>query len=75
MCAQLTKCSRYLIHAPWFAHADAEQTFAGGINEANAAAYAATGCAILVTSAPYFAGPADVKVVISATENTAGERP
>lgn len=27
-------CSRYLIHAPWFAHTDAEQTFASGINEA-----------------------------------------
>lgn len=38
---------------------------AGGINEANAAAYAATGCAVLVTSAPYSAGPADVQVVIT----------
>ncbi|WP_343038690.1 ModD protein [Skermanella pratensis] len=38
---------------------------AGGITEANAAAYAATGCAVLVTSAPYFAGPADVQVVIT----------
>jgi molybdenum transport protein len=49
---------------------------AGGINEANAAAYTATGCAVLVTSAPYFSGPADVKVVISAiaAENFAGER-
>jgi molybdenum transport protein len=49
---------------------------AAGINEANAAAYAATGCAVLVTSAPYFSGPADVKVVISAiaAENFAGER-
>ena len=49
---------------------------AGGINEVNAAAYAATGCAVLVTSAPYFSGPADVKVVISAiaAEGFAGER-
>ena len=39
---------------------------AGGINASNAAAYAATGVDILVTSAPYFAAPADVKVVISA---------
>jgi molybdenum transport protein len=38
---------------------------AGGITESNAAAYAATGCAILVTSAPYFAGPADVQIVIT----------
>ncbi|MBI1206589.1 MAG: ModD protein [Azospirillum sp.] len=35
---------------------------AGGIDEANAAAYAATGCDVLVTSAPYFARPRDVKV-------------
>jgi molybdenum transport protein len=47
---------------------------AGGINEANAAAYAATGCAVLVTSAPYFSGPADVKVVISAMNDAHGER-
>lgn len=39
---------------------------AGGINATNAAAYAATGVDILVTSAPYFAAPADVQVVISA---------
>jgi len=38
---------------------------AGGINATNAAAYAATGVEILVTSAPYFAAPADVQVVIS----------
>ena len=39
---------------------------AGGINEHNAAAYAATGCAALVTSAPYWARPVDVQVIIEA---------
>ncbi len=38
---------------------------AGGVNASNAAAYAAAGAQILVTSAPYWAPPADVKVVIS----------
>ncbi|MFG1277991.1 ModD protein [Xanthobacter autotrophicus] len=38
---------------------------AGGVNLANAAAYAAAGAHVLVTSAPYWAKPADVKVVIS----------
>ena len=40
-------------------------TATGGINAENAAAYAATGCALLVTSACYFGRPADVKVVIA----------
>lgn len=39
---------------------------AGGINAANAADYARAGCSILVTSAPYFAGPRDVAVTLSA---------
>ncbi|WP_448203475.1 ModD protein [Azospirillum sp. sgz302134] len=38
---------------------------AGGIDERNAAAYAATGCAVLVTSAPYFAPNRDVKVTLA----------
>lgn len=38
---------------------------AGGVNLANAAAYAAAGAHVLVTSAPYWAKPADVKVVIA----------
>ncbi|MBE0507988.1 MAG: ModD protein [Marinospirillum sp.] len=37
---------------------------AGGINAANAAAYAASGATILVTSAPYTAAPRDVSVSI-----------
>ncbi|WP_393980860.1 ModD protein [Xanthobacter agilis] len=37
---------------------------AGGVNLQNAAAYAAAGARILVTSAPYWAKPADVKVAI-----------
>ena len=38
---------------------------AGGVNESNAAAYARAGADVLVSSAPYQAGPADVKVVVS----------
>ncbi|MFG1301382.1 ModD protein [Xanthobacter sp. V3C-3] len=38
---------------------------AGGVNLSNAAAYAAAGAHVLVTSAPYWAKPADVKVVIT----------
>lgn len=37
---------------------------AGGVNPSNAAAYAAAGADILVTSAPYYAPPCDVKVSI-----------
>ena len=36
---------------------------AGGVNVANAGAYAAAGADLIVTSAPYWAKPADVKVV------------
>lgn len=39
---------------------------AGGINASNAEAYARAGCRILVSSAPYFAGPRDVAVTLSA---------
>lgn len=39
---------------------------AGGVNATNAAAYARAGAALLVTSAPYWAKPSDVKVVIEA---------
>ena len=39
---------------------------AGGVNATNAAAYVRAGAALLVTSAPYWAKPADVKVVIEA---------
>lgn len=38
---------------------------AGGINASNVANYARTGVEILVTSAPYYAKPADVNVTIS----------
>lgn len=37
---------------------------AGGVTETNAAAYAAAGCRLLVTSAPFFGQPADVKVTL-----------
>lgn len=37
---------------------------AGGVNAGNAAAYAAAGAGLLVTSAPYFAPPTDVKVTL-----------
>ncbi len=39
---------------------------AGGVNARNAADYVAAGARVLVTSAPYWARPADVKVTISA---------
>ena len=38
---------------------------AGGVNATNAAAYAAAGADLLVTSAPYYAPPRDVKVTIA----------
>ncbi|MCE8471938.1 ModD protein, partial [Rhodovulum sulfidophilum] len=38
---------------------------AGGITPENAAAYAATGMQVLVTSAPYYAKPADVSVTLA----------
>lgn len=37
---------------------------AGGVTEANAAAYAAAGCRLLVTSSPFFGPPADVQVTL-----------
>jgi molybdenum transport protein len=37
---------------------------AGGINKDNAAEYAAAGAGLIVSSAPYYAKPADVKVVL-----------
>jgi molybdenum transport protein len=42
---------------------------AGGVNGDNAAQYAETGVHILVSSAPYWAKPADVKVVITPCVN------
>lgn len=39
---------------------------AGGVTEANAAEYAATGARLLVTSAPYAAPPADIGVAVRA---------
>ena len=55
--ATLVQETRHLAPAPAIAAA-------GGINEHNAARYAATGCHALVTSAPYWALPADVQVTI-----------
>jgi molybdenum transport protein len=43
---------------------DARIAPAGGVNAANAVAYAAAGADFLVTSSPYFATPADVAVRI-----------
>jgi molybdenum transport protein len=54
---QVVEATRGLSPAPVIAAA-------GGVNEGNAGAYAAAGCRVLVTSAPYFARPADVKVTI-----------
>jgi molybdenum transport protein len=42
---------------------------AGGVNATNAVAYARAGAELLVTSAPYFAKPADVKVTITRALN------
>ncbi len=41
---------------------------AGGVNEGNAAAYAATGIDLLVTSAMYWGKPADISVTMEATD-------
>ena len=41
---------------------------AGGVTLANALAYARAGADLLVSSAPYFAPPADVKVRIEAAD-------
>jgi len=40
---------------------------AGGVNAGNAVAFAAAGAGLLVSSAPYYAGPMDVKVAFSRT--------
>lgn len=40
-------------------------SLAGGVNRENIAEFAATGLDLFITSAPYYAKPADVKVVIS----------
>jgi molybdenum transport protein len=41
---------------------------AGGVNAANAVAYARAGADLLVSSAPYWAPPADVKVTFKRTD-------
>jgi molybdenum transport protein len=41
---------------------------AGGVNKDNAAEYAAAGAGLIVSSAPYYAKPADVKVVLESAE-------
>ncbi|MCB9946276.1 MAG: ModD protein [Rhodospirillaceae bacterium] len=41
---------------------------AGGVTQANAADYALAGAAVLVTSAPFFGRPCDVKVTLSRSE-------
>ncbi|PSW07238.1 ModD protein [Photobacterium lipolyticum] len=38
---------------------------AGGINRTNAAEYAQTGVTLFITSAPYYAAPEDIKVIIT----------
>jgi len=43
---------------------------AGGVNSANAAAYARTGADVLVTSSPYLAKPRDVQVRIRPAESS-----
>jgi molybdenum transport protein len=41
---------------------------AGGVNKDNAAEYAEAGAALIVSSAPYYAKPADVKVALQAAD-------
>ena len=48
---------------------------AGGVNAENAAAYAAAGADILVTSSPYLAKPKDVQVRIAAAGENAFRAP
>ncbi|AGT07253.1 ModD protein [Paracoccus aminophilus] len=55
--AEIARCFDLLPQRPLLAAA-------GGINAGNAAAYTAAGADILVTSAPYYAPPKDVKVRI-----------
>jgi molybdenum transport protein len=50
----------------------AKVSAAGGINEANVAAFAATGVDILVLSSVYFGKPADIAVRITSKINTPG---
>jgi molybdenum transport protein len=46
---------------------------AGGVNRDNAADYAAAGAGLIVTSAPYYAKPADVKAVLQPEGNLSAE--
>lgn len=48
---------------------------AGGVNASNAVAYARAGADLLVSSAPYWAAPADVKVGFEQRARTAAGRP
>jgi molybdenum transport protein len=57
---ELTK----LVSELWAVNPVVKISAAGGINEANVAAYAATGVDIIVLSSVYFGKPADMKVVI-----------
>lgn len=58
---QVKHCLDYAAQHDYRCHFSA----AGGIGLHNAAQYAATGVVLLVTSAPYYAKPADVKVTLS----------
>lgn len=57
--AEVVRAMRDLPHRPLVA-------VAGGVTEANAAAYAGAGAELLVTSAPYAAPPADIGVAVTA---------
>lgn len=56
--AEVAQCREALRAAGWSPALAA----AGGVTLVNALAYASAGADLLVTSAPYFAGPADVRV-------------
>ena len=55
------QCRHALASAGWVG---VRLAAAGGVNASNAVAYAQAGADVLVTSAPFFAPPADVKVVL-----------
>jgi molybdenum transport protein len=56
-------------------HKNVKVSAAGGINESNAAEYAATGVDIIVLSSVYFGKPSDIGVtIISANEQTKGTK-
>ena len=57
---QIIQCLRHAEQT----HYPGKLIAAGGIHQGNVKEYAATGVSVLVTSSPYYAKPADIKVVL-----------